>query len=133
MNTKSRREFIGGAVLAGGAIVGSAQAHEPEVKAGFLITYSAGAAFLAGKPLSEQPLKEHVAYMLDLHRRGTLRMAGGFADNSGGAAFIDAANVDEARQIAEADPAVKSKVFVYQLHQWNLVPWQRLIERAGPG
>ena len=134
MRTASRREFIGAAVLTGGAIaVTQAQAQAGDTKPGFLITYSAGPAFLSGKPLNEQPLKEHFNYMLDLHRRGVLRMAGGFGDNSGGAAFVDAASEDEARQIAEADPAVKTKVFVYQLHQWNLVPWQRLAERTAGG
>ena len=134
MRTGSRRKFIGAAVLAGGAIAASSvQAQQSDTKPGFLITYSAGPAFLSGKPLNEQPLKEHLAYMIELHRRGVLRMAGGFADNSGGAAFVDAATLDEAREIAEADPAVKTQVFIYQLHQWNLVPWQRLAERSTTG
>ena len=134
MLSGSRRDFIGtAALLAGSAITSSTAQAADTVKPGYLITYSAGPAFLSGKPLGEQPLKEHFAYMLDLHRRGVLRMAGGFGDNSGGAAFVDAANIDEARQIAEADPAVKTKVFSYQLQQWNLVPWQRLAERSTAG
>lgn len=108
-------------------------ATESQAKSGYLITYSAGPSFLSGKPLNEQPLKEHVAYMLDLHRRGVLRMAGGFGDNSGGAAFVDAASLDEARRIAQDDPAVTSQVFIFEIRQWNLVPWQRLAERATAG
>jgi uncharacterized protein YciI len=121
------------ALLAAAGTVSATQASQSDPKSGYLITYSAGPAFLSGKPLNEQPLKAHLAYMLDLHRRGVLRMAGGFDDNSGGAAFIDAASLAEARQIAEADPAITSKVFVCTLHQWNLVPWQRLAERSAAG
>jgi uncharacterized protein YciI len=122
-----------GATVTAQAQTRSAQsdAHGAAARAGYLITYSAGPAFLAGKPLSEQPLQEHGRYMLDLHRRGVLRMAGGFADDSGGAALVDAASLDAARAIAEADPAVQSKVFVYRVQQWNLVPWQQIAERAG--
>jgi uncharacterized protein YciI len=117
----------------GAAVTSSSPAAEPAAEPGYLILYSAGPAFLAGKPLNEQPLKEHFAYLLDLHRRGVLRMAGGFGDNTGGAAFIDATSLDAANEIAQADPAVSSKVFVYELHQWNLVPWQRLAERPPAG
>jgi hypothetical protein len=139
VESKSRREFMGCAVLLMGTTMtaqaqtssAQANAHGAEAKPGYLITYSAGPAFLPGKPLSEQPLQEHGRYMLDLHKRGVLRMAGGFADDSGGAAFVDAASLEAARQIAEADPAVQSKVFVYRVQQWNLVPWQQIAERAG--
>jgi uncharacterized protein len=141
MERKTRREFVGSAVLAMGATMTAQAATSTEQtnshatstresKPGYLITYTPGPAFLAGKPLSEQPLKEHGRYMLDLHRRGVLRMAGGFGDDSGGAAFVDAASLEAAREIAEADPAVQSKVFVYRVQQWNLVPWRQIAERA---
>lgn len=139
MDNNSRREFVSSAVLLMGATMtaraetssGQTKPHGTDARAGYLITYSAGPAFLAGKPLSEQPLKEHGRYMLDLHKRGVLRMAGGFGDDSGGAAFVDAANLEAAREIAQADPAVQSKVFIYRVQQWNLVPWQQIAERAG--
>lgn len=141
MRSKTRREFVGSAVLVIGATMTAQTATSTEQtdphgtstqhsKAGYLITYAAGPAFLAGRPLSEQPLKEHGRYMLDLHKRGVLRMAGGFGDDSGGAAFVDAGSLEAAREIAEADPAVQSKVFVYRVQQWNLVPWQQIAERA---
>lgn len=135
MRTHSRRGFIGAAAVLAAGTTAPLAAHSSDaaVKPGYLITYGAGAAFLPGKPLNEQPLKEHLAYMIELHRKGVLRMAGGFADNSGGAAFIDAASLDEARSIAENDPAVTSKVFAYEVREWNLVPWQRLVERSTAG
>ncbi len=141
MERKTRREFVGSAVLAMGATMTAQAATDTgrtnphgtstsESKPGYLITYAAGPAFLAGKPLSEQPLQEHGRYMLDLHKRGVLRMAGGFGDDSGGAAFVDASSLEAAREIAEADPAVQSKVFVYRVQQWNLVPWRQIAERT---
>jgi uncharacterized protein len=141
MESKTRREFVGSAVLVMAATMTTQAATSTQQtnahgtstqdsKAGYLITYTAGPAFLAGKPLSQQPLKEHGRYMLDLHKRGVLRMAGGFGDDSGGAAFVDAGSLEAARDIAEADPAVQSKVFVYRVQQWNLVPWQQIAERA---
>lgn len=141
MERQTRREFVGSAVVLIGAPVAlqaatstsepGAQGQEKRaLQPGYLIIYGQGPAFLAGKPLSEQPLKEHGRYMLELHKRGVLRMAGGFSDDSGGAAFVEASSLDEAREIAEADPAVRSGVFDYQVHQWNLVPWQQIAERS---
>jgi len=127
-NRGSRRAFVGSslALLTGTPLVCSetkAQNKENDPKPGYLIIYRPGPAFLLGKPLSEQPLKEHGRYMLGLYRKGTMRMAGGFADASGGAALIDAESLEEARAIAEADPAVIAKTFIYDLHPWQLVPW----------
>lgn len=141
MERKTRREFVGSSVLLMATMMTAQAATSTEQtsppgtstqgpKAGYLITYTAGPAFLVGKPLSEQPLKEHGRYLLELHKRGVLRMAGGFGDDSGGAAFVDAGSLEAARAIAEADPAVQSKVFVYRVQQWNLVPWQQIAERA---
>jgi uncharacterized protein YciI len=131
MNTRSRRGFVGSAVLLMGMpMMSEGQTTHPDEKPGYLIVYSPGPAFLPGKPLSEQPLKEHGRYMMDLHQRGVLRMAGGFGDNSGGAVFFDAASLDDARQIAEADPAVIAKIFVYKVYDWKLVPWQQIAARS---
>jgi uncharacterized protein len=111
-------------------LMSEGQTTHPDVKPGYLIVYSPGPSFLPGKSLSEQPLKEHGRYMMDLHKRGVLRMAGGFGDDSGGAVFLDAASYDEAQQIAEADPAVIAKIFVYKLYDWKLVPWQQIAARS---
>src|SRR5687768_11259018 len=60
------------------------------VQPSFLCVYSPGPRWLPGKPLSEQPLREHGRYMLDLYRRGVMRLAGRFADGSGGAMLFGA-------------------------------------------
>jgi uncharacterized protein YciI len=124
----TRRHFVSvtAAALSGaglGAGAQEAKAADAPPTPGFLVIYRPGSGFLPDKPLSEQPLREHGRYMLGLFRQGILRMAGGFADNSGGAALIDVATIEEARAIADADPAVSSRVFVHQVHQWTLVDW----------
>jgi uncharacterized protein len=126
---RSRRAFVRSfAALTCAPVVASAHADAGgwDSSPGYLILYRPGPAFIPGKPLSEQPLKEHGQYMMALHRRGTLRIAGGFADDTGGAALIDAPDLDAAEAIAQADPAVIAKVFSYELHLWRLVPWHKL-------
>ncbi len=42
----------------------------------FVAHYTPGPNWLKGKPLKDQPLKAHVDYLLALHDRGKLIMAG---------------------------------------------------------
>lgn len=96
----------------------------------FLVIYGPGPAWLPGKATDQQPLREHGRYMMELHERQVLREAGGFVDADGGAAVIFAANEDEARAIAEADPAVEQGIMRYTLRQWAPQDWARIRERA---
>lgn len=114
---------VGFAASAGGT---NASGTSSETPPAFLVIYRAGPAWPEGKTLAELPLREHGRYMLDLHRRGVLRMAGGFTDDSGGAAVLEVATLDAARAIADADPAVTSGLFVYDLRPWRLVPWNEI-------
>lgn len=95
----------------------------------FLVVYQPGPAFRVGKPLKEQPLKEHGQYMLDLYVQGVLLTAGGFGDDTGGALVFSAADGAAAKAIVENDPAVRSGVFIYELHPWRQANWQRRLER----
>ena len=99
------------------------------MKSTFIAIYKPGAAWLAGKPLAEQPLREHGKYMLDLFSKNTLKFAGPFLDDSGGAAVFEAAGEAEAKQIVANDPAVVSRVFVVELHPWRLVEWEKLVKK----
>lgn len=63
--------------------------------------------------------------MLSLYKSGVLRFAGPFEDDTGGAAVFEASGEDEAKNLAEQDPAVISRVFVYELRPWQLVPWEQ--------
>jgi uncharacterized protein YciI len=95
----------------------------------FLVIYRAGPAWPAGKTLAELPLRDHGGYMLDLYMRGLMRMAGGFDDNSGGAVVLNVSSIESARAIADADPAVTSGLFVYELRPWRLVAWDEIAAR----
>ena len=78
-------------------------------KTTFLVIYRPGPAWLVGKPVSEQPLKEHGKYMLGLYVKGSMKLAGPLTDNAGGAVVLAVADESEAKAIVTEDPAVKSR------------------------
>jgi uncharacterized protein YciI len=96
---------------------------DPPALTTYLVVYKPGPAWLQGKPLAEQPLKEHGRYILSLYVKGSLKFAGPFSDDAGGAAAFEAADDDAARAVVAADPAVVSGLFVGELHPWRLVDW----------
>jgi uncharacterized protein YciI len=93
------------------------------VNRSFLVIYRPGPAWVPGKPITEQPLKEHGKYTLSLYISGSMKLAGPLTDNAGGAVLLDVADEPEAKAIVAEDPAVKSGIFVYELHPWELKPW----------
>jgi uncharacterized protein len=102
---------------------------DPPMKLTYLVVYKQGPAWLAGKPMAEQPLKEHGRYMLGLYTKGSLKWAGPFTDDAGGAAVFEAGSDDEARAIVAADPSVTSGIFVADLHPWRLVDWESHVKK----
>ena len=84
---------------------------------------------LAGKPLSEQPLKEHFKYMVSLYTSGVMRFAGPFAKDAGGAVCFEAENEAEALKIVKTDPAVINQIFVFELNRWDLVQWDKYVKK----
>lgn len=70
--------------------------------------------------------------MLALYQRGAMRMAGGFSDDSGGAVVLNVSDMESAKAIADADPAVTSGLFVYELRPWRLVAWDEVAARQAP-
>ena len=124
-----RRQFVLAgltAALAGSS--GATHAAQP-AQPSYLCIDRPGANWLPGKPLSEQPLREHGRYMLDLYRRGIMRLAGRFADDSGGAMLFGADDDASAQAIVAADPAVVAQTFTYELRQWAFVDWEALAQR----
>jgi uncharacterized protein YciI len=107
------------------------RAQEQSKQPSYLCVYRPGPGWLPGKPLAEQPLREHGRYMLDLYRRGVMRMAGRFADGSGGAMLFGADDDAKAQAIVAADPAVVAGTFTYELRQWAFVDWAALVKKSG--
>jgi uncharacterized protein len=64
--------------------------------------------------------KGHLAYMETLYKMGKLAAAGSFLDNTKarGVVIYRVANVEEARNFAAADPAVKAGRLVLEAHPW---------------
>lgn len=137
MHSNDRRAFMIKTLMAtaglGTSALNEAQGSDCERTASgptWLVIYSPGPKWLAGKPLSAQPLRAHGMYMLSLYREGVLRWAGGYADDSGGAAAFTALDATIAQQIVENDPAVKDAIFTFVLRRWNLVDWPAVDKRS---
>jgi len=105
------------------------QSQSPPMKLTYLVVYRPGPAWRSGKPIAEQALKDHGRYILSLYVSGSLKLAGPFSDNAGGAAAFEAADGDEARAVVAADPAVVSGVFLADLHPWGLIDWERRLHK----
>lgn len=85
----------------------------------FLFQYSRGPAWRDGVPMRQQGLGPHGAYMRQLQEQGRLFAGGGYSSDDGGMAIVMCANIDEARAILAADPAITSGIFVAELRQWT--------------
>lgn len=73
-----------------------------------------------GKSLDEELISGHVAHLRELDRLGHLVMCGPFSDYKGGMIVIEADTIEQARQIAERDPFVKSGAENYELRTWKI-------------
>jgi uncharacterized protein len=95
------------------------QAEAPATQQLFLFQYSRGPAWREGVPMREQGLGPHGAYMQQLQNDGRLFAGGGYASDDGGMAIVMCANIEEARAILAADPAITSGIFVAELRHWR--------------
>ena len=101
------------------------QAGDATSKPMFLLVYRPGPAWIAGKPQSQQRLKKHFNYILDLYAHGEVNLAGGFTDEAAGGAVVLVVDSEaRANELARNDPAVKEGVFLYELRPWRPVDWQ---------
>jgi uncharacterized protein YciI len=85
----------------------------------FVVIYRPGPSWQQGRPMSEQGLLPHGRYYRGLLNDGRLFAGGGFTGSDGGMAILKVADMDAARAIVAADPAVTSGIFVAQLEQWR--------------
>ncbi|WP_110945337.1 YciI family protein [Paenibacillus phocaensis] len=73
-----------------------------------------------GRRLDGELIREHVAHLRELDRNGQLVMCGPFIDYKGGMVIIQSGSLEEAREIAERDPFVKSGAENYELRTWAI-------------
>jgi uncharacterized protein YciI len=95
----------------------------------WLVVYRPGPAWLLGKPVGQQPLKEHFRFLVGLYKKGILRFAGPFTDDSGGAAALLVPSEEEAKALVASDPAVAAGVMLPELHPWRPVDWEPFLEK----
>lgn len=104
-----------------------APAKPPALPTLYVIQYKTGPAWLAGKPLSEQPMGPHAAYMRKLFAEGRMLAAGPTVNTEGatpladgGVILLRAASLDEAKAVMAADPAVTAGLFVGEVRTWRV-------------
>lgn len=68
--------------------------------------------------MREQDLRAHAGYHARLLSEGRGFAGGGYVGEDGGLAIVRAANLDEARAMLAADPAILNGVFIAELRQW---------------
>ena len=87
----------------------------------FVIMHRPGPGWQRDRPVLEQPgLQAHAQHFRDWFMAGKLSLGGPFMDAGGGGMMIPAPGLSEAevRAQADADPAVKSGLLVYELRAW---------------
>lgn len=88
----------------------------------FVLHHTPGPGWQADTGFREQPrIVEHVRYMGGFMGTGQLALGGPFLDNSGGMMILRAASLDEAQQIADADPCVTSGLLNVAVREWRVV------------
>jgi uncharacterized protein YciI len=85
----------------------------------FLFIYKPGPAWQAGKPMVQQKLAPHAAYIRGLAQDGRVVAGGPWVGAEGGMAIVRAANADAAKAILAADPAITGGVFVAEMRTWD--------------
>lgn len=80
--------------------------------------------YVANLPIVDQELNAkirpaHLEYINKLFQEGKVVMAGPFTDKQGGMVIYKADSLEEAKQLAEADPAVTEGARTLQLREWN--------------
>ena len=112
------------------SIAATDESQPEKAKETYLVIYRPGPAWLEGKSVFEQPLKEHGKSMLNLYIKGSMKLAGPLTDNAGGAILLVVGQESEAKAIVAEDPAVKSGIFLYEMHPWKLQPWDEFAKKA---
>lgn len=100
----------------------------------FVIHYAPGPNWLSGRPLSEQGLERHGAYMRELAAQGELLVAGPLSTSEGGLVILRADTLSAATARMQADPAVQEGKFIGAVSEWRpmIDPGGRFANRSVP-
>ncbi len=87
----------------------------------FAALYERGPNWFADRPLREQPLSEHLEYLLGLHAQDKLLMGGPYGDETGGLVILNVGTLEEAQALIAADPAIVAGTLKAAVKTWNRV------------
>ncbi|EAW34600.1 YciI family protein [Lyngbya sp. PCC 8106] len=73
------------------------------------------------KPVFDQYVPAHVAYVKDLIAKGHKAKTGYWGKRGGGMLLFEAASKEEAKAIVEQDPLVQNGCVSYELLEWCVV------------
>jgi uncharacterized protein YciI len=76
---------------------------------------------LVDKPLFDQYVPAHKAYVKSLIEKGHQAKTGYWAQRGGGMLIFQAESMDEAAAIVAQDPLVQNGCVDYQLYEWRVV------------
>ncbi|MBD2095388.1 hypothetical protein H6F90_09485 [Trichocoleus sp. FACHB-591] len=76
---------------------------------------------LVDKPLFDQYVPDHKAYVQSLIEKGHQAKTGYWAQRGGGMLLFKAESMDEAAAIVAQDPLVQNGCVDYQLYEWRVV------------
>jgi uncharacterized protein len=97
----------------------------------YLLVYQKGPAWIEGKPIHEQKLRDHLTYMQGLLAEGRLVAGGPFGNINGGMAILRVASIAEAEAVLAKDPALLNGTFTGSVMEWTpfLDSQQTLVRR----
>ena len=106
---------------AGAGVAGPpAQASTPApVPVLYVVHYRPGPAWKPDRPLAEQGLERHGAYMRDLAARGEILAAGPLSTIEGGLVILRVDSLETATARMQADPAVEAGQFIGEVSVWR--------------
>ena len=88
----------------------------------YAFVYASGPHWIAGRPVTEQNLGAHRAYMGKLYAEGRVLCGGPFLDKEGGGfAVVRADGHDEAGALLADDPAIKDAILTGVVRRWRAV------------
>ena len=83
--------------------------------------YEPGPNWIKGKPLKDQPLTAHDAYLIGMHECGKVSMGGPFHDGSGGLVIFDTDDIVDVNDVLSQDPAIVEGILIADVKRWTRI------------
>jgi uncharacterized protein YciI len=105
-------------------LITSMGARSEDASSLFVVHFETGPAWQAGLPAVQQPgFSEHAKNLQQLRASGALVFGARYQEY--GMVFLAADNLTTAKEILDADPGVKSGMFLYQVAEMQVFyPWR---------